>query len=488
MNKEVTVLAIEGEFLRGVRLGGDDGAWERTAEECWPLSVQADGAVEAAEGGEADAAAREETVAADRPLVRAFREAAERFGCREFVLSLPLSSLLVKPMRIPAEARDDVLGAASMALDSISPFPDEPLTPAAETMSETDSELTVIAAALPDAPAAEITEALDLAKVRVTRTDATALGWLRMLWPRLCEKDGPRRRIVLLDLGVGWELAVLDDGVASALRGIGSTVDPTVLVREITLSVLQVEGATPEGPVDVVVCSRESVGEELLRRLAVFGEVREVKVEDDFAGAEGVARRTVEEQQALDLTPEPWREDLIESRFRRRLTMWAAVAAAVWAVVMGVLFGVDAVYGFLADSRNDMRKERVHARAFKEVLALTNRVALIERYADHSHGALEVLKTVSDCLPDSEDMSFRTFRYVRGESVRVQGQAGEREDVRKLTENLEGAEYENEDEDAEPVKIFDKVQQSGGETQNKSGGVRFTLEAFFPKTDEEGSR
>ena len=65
--------------------------------------------------------------------------------------------------------------------------------------------------------------ALAAAKVHVLRTDATALGWLRGLWPQICARADAARRIVLLDLDGGWDLAVIDEGAPTFLRGIGAS-------------------------------------------------------------------------------------------------------------------------------------------------------------------------------------------------------------------------------------------------------------------------
>ena len=45
---------------------------------------------------------------------------------------------------MPVEARSDLLGAAALELDGISPFPDEALAPAAEIVAETDSDMQVL--------------------------------------------------------------------------------------------------------------------------------------------------------------------------------------------------------------------------------------------------------------------------------------------------------------------------------------------------------
>ena len=486
MAKQVTVLGLEGTALRGVRLDAEGEQYVRGACDSWPLIAASDlpGAVVPADDladvpAEGDETATQEIAVADKPLARAFRAAAAKFGTREFVLSLPLSKFLVKTVRLPAGAREDLLGAAQLELDGISPFPDEVLVPGAEIVSETDKEIVAVMAALPDAASEEISEALAAAKVHVTRTDATAFGWLRALWPKLCEKADANRRLVLLALDDGWDLVVLDDGAPSFLRGLGDQDKPAELVREVMLSLLQLGGT--EGADDVVVCSRAPVDSIFLERLAAFGPVRQVFVDDPCAGVEGAARRTVEGA-ALDVTPAAWREALTENRFRKKLMLSLGIAGGIWLLVMGVLFGVDTTYDFMASRQKSLQKDRRHAAAYKEVSALKSRVELIQRYADHAHGALEVFKTVSDALPDSQDMMFSSFRYRRDESVRMMGTATAREDLRTFMDNLNEASFEDAENDE---RLFAKVQQSGGENISKKGIIRFSMEGFFHSDDED---
>lgn len=480
MAKQVTVLGLEGDMLRGVRLDLVGDGFARGIEEAWPLVEQepSEAAAESADSpveAEGDVVATGEVVVEDKPLARALRAAAKAFGTNEVVLSLPLSKYLVKTVRLPAEAREDVLGAAQLELDGISPFPDEVLTPGAEIVAETDSEVVAVMAALPDAASNEISEALAAAKVHVLRTDATALGWLRGLWPRLCEKQDAVRRLVLLNLDEGWDLVVLDEGAPSFLRGIGAVSGAAELGREVMLSLLSLEGGREDAD-DVVVCARVQPDSDVLARLGDFGPVRVVLVEDDFAGVEGAARRTVEGA-ALDVTPAAWSEARVENRFRKKLFACLAVAGGIWLALMGVLYGVDTTYDLFTEHQKSLQKEKVHAKAFKEVADMTNRVALIERYADHAHSALEVLRTVTGCLPDAEEIAFRSFQYRRDESVKLSGTAGVRGDLYSLIENLTDAKFDDE----EP--LFAKV-DPGNERPGKKG-VSFAIECFFHAEDEE---
>ncbi len=480
MAKQVTVLGLEGDTLRGIRLDAVDDGFVRGPVASWPLVTEESGDASSAEDEFAvegdDAAATEAVVEEDKPLARAFRAAAETFDTHEVVLSLPLSRLLVKTVSLPAEAREDVLGAAQLELDGISPFPDEVLTPAVEIMAETEKEIVAVVAALPEAACMEIGEALAAAKVTVVRTDATAFAWLRGLWPRLCEKENAARRLVLLNLDEGWDVVVLADGAPSFMRGLGVVAGAAELGREIMLSLLS-QSVVQGDADDVVVCSRTPPAADVLARLADFGPVRTVLVEDDFVGVEGAARRTIEGS-TLDVTPATWVEAREESRFLKKMKVGLSIAGGIWLIVMAALFGVDTAYDFMAGYQKRQQKEAAHANAYKKVRKMKDRVLIIERYTDHARSALSVLKAVSDSLPDSEKMAFRDFQYRRNESVRVSGTAGEFEELRTFEDNLDSATFGDEDE-----KLFAKVQP--GDENSRKAGVSFDITCFFHDPEED---
>jgi len=482
MAKQVTVLGLADRVLRGVRLDEAGEALVRGSEEAWPL-VDEPAAGEAGAEGEAGledgTEATAEVVVEDRPLVRAFRAAAAAFGTREFVLSVPLSRLLVKAVRLPAEARDDLMGAAQLELDGISPFPDEVLTPGVEVVADTDTEIFAVVAALPMSSSEDVSEALASAKVHVTRTDATALGWLRGLWPQICERAGVARRLALLHLDGEWDFVLLENDAPVYIRGIGAVETPEELSREVTLSLLQLEG---DAVGEVVVCTQDELDPAVRAKLTAFAPVRTVRVEDDFAGVEGNARRA-QEGMALDVTPAAWREARAESRFRRTMMVCLGAALGVWALLACCLFGYDIVYGMMTDHQKALQAEKKHKTALTYVTDMTNRVALIERYADQSRGALEVLRVVSAALPESDETVMRSFTYRRGDSVRLDGFAGEREDILSFTERLESASFDDsEDEDAEP--LFPKVKEIGGGGKQKRG-YHFTYDCRFEAEDED---
>ena len=334
----------------------------------------------------------------------------------EAVLALPLSRLVVKMVRVPEEA--DAVETASGILAAVSPFPDEPLTVSCETVRETEKGRVVLAAALPEGAADDIADALDAAKINVTRVDILSLGELRGLWSQLSDGRVGVRRLVLLKSVDCLSLFVLDDDQPSAVRAITSEGD---LRREVMLSLLEAEDFGGAKPLAEIVVA----GDVDASGLEPFAPVRRIEAgEDRIALAlKGVEERSGEPS-SLDALPESWREVLEETRFKAKLKKFLAIAGGIWAFVMLVLFGVPVVFGLLTDRQKSLCRE--HSRQYKSVLAMKEKVDLVRKYSDHARGALETMKMVSDLLPlpegsDSSCIELNSWNFKREDGERSGG-------------------------------------------------------------------
>ncbi len=476
MAKQIPFLSIESDCLRAVRLTEEGNEFVCDVSEEW-LFAPAEGETEQnppedrdenaiSEGEPLDVGIQEED-----PLVGALRAAAKRFGTREFALALPLSRFLAKGIRIPEAERDTLGDVAQAALDAISPFPDDPLTVGFETVAETDDSIIAVAAALPEASSPDVADALAEAKIRVTRVDVTALGAMREYWPRITasesESSDLARRIVLFDTSDGWDLVVLDNGAPTILRGLGVIDTAAELGREVMLSLLQGEAGGDAG--EVVVFTPDELPKEFAERLAAFAPVRVEKVEDPFALVEGCARRAAEGS-ALDATPEAWAVTRNEARFKKRLALAAGTAVGIWLLVMGVLFGVPFVYDMMRDS--EKAKTTRHAKAYKAVKDMRDKVKLVQRYSDHARGALEMFKAVSDRMPDG--ITLTSFQYKRGVNVHVTGEADQPTDVYQFKERFDQISI-----DDDPV--FVDVRMPG--VSGRGGKNKFDIDASFEEED-----
>ena len=373
---------------------------------------------------------------------------SEDSDASEAVLALPLSRLIVRMVRVPEEGRADPAAFATPLLQAMSPYPDEPLKVSYETVREDGNGLIILAAALPESATDDIAEALDAKKLSVMRVDALVLGDLRRLWSGIETSDGARRLIKVKSPDC-TTMIVLDGDAPASIRAVS---EGASMKREEMLLLLEAED---------------------------FGGPKELKetleFERDIVRAmEGVAERSQEEG-ALNALPESWGEVLAETRFKAKLYRRLGIAGGVWAFIMAVLFGVPVVFGLLTDHQKSLCKE--HSRQYQEVRSIKEKVELVQKYSDHSRGALEIMKAVSDRLPQGIDLDSWSFR--RGESLKLTGLADEDTQVYKFKDQLVAAAAADDDSD----RVFKTVEL--GSLSSKGGRQRFPIDLGFVEEEEE---
>ena len=364
----------------------------------------------------------------------------------EAVLALPLNRLLAKMVRVPAG--EDAVAVATPVLQALSPFPDEPLTVSCETVRETAEGSVVLAAALPESATDDLAEALDAQKLNVTRIDLLALGQLREIWGRFDAADG-KRRLIRITSPDSLTLIVLDGDQPVALRGLSDAGDRE---REEMLLLLEAESFGGPKP---------------------LAETIEVAASD--AAVEGVAERSLDPS-ALNALPASWREVLEETRFKAKLVRRLSVAVGLWLLVMGVLFGVPVVYGFMTDHQKGLSRQ--HARQYRLVSDKKKKVDVFKEYSDHGRGALEIMKAVSDRLPAGITLS--NWSYDRKTGLRISGEAETDTEVYDFKNTMEELAF-GEDEDAE--RVFRTVEL--GKLNMAKGKQRFDLDLGFEAQEEE---
>jgi len=426
---------------------------------------------------------------------------------REAVLALPMSRLLLCLVRVPVEA--DIAETVTPVVKALSPYPDDPLAVSFEKIRETEHGTVVLAGALPEGAADDVAEALDAAKLNVVRVDALELGGLRGLWSQLA---GEGRRLVLVDGVDCLSLFVLDGDQPSALRALSSGAD---LRREAMLSLLEAEDFGGARTLDEVVLvhverpadlddepsvaedaaeladeppgTAEAVPPRLEQALTLEavraalgdftqGTMRELTVGTD-AALLGVAERAAEPD-GLDALPDSWRAVLEETRFKAKLTRNLIVAGAVWTLAMGVLFGVPFAYGYLTDRTKGQCRR--HAQQYKTVADMKAKVGIIEKYSDHARGELELMKAISDRMPQGIVLTAWDFR--RGEGLTVRGESEGSSPVYQLKDAVVALKMETADGEA-GEKIFNDV-QLGPLHQQSDGKQRFDMKCTYEGVEE----
>jgi len=362
---------------------------------------------------------------------------------REVVLALPLSRLIARIVRVPAEA--DAVETATPILQQMSPFPDEPLTVSCETVRELpDGGRIVIAAALPESAAEDVADALDQKKLHVVRVDALVLGQLREVWQKFDATDG-KRRLIRIKSSDCLSLIVLDGDQPLAIRALS---DESELKREEMLLLLEAEDfGGPKPLAETIEATPSSEG--------------------TFAG---IAERSLDAG-AINAIPASWQEYLEETRFKNKLIRNLAIAGGVWILIMATLFGVPVVYGFMTDHQKSLSRE--HQRQYRAVSEMKAKVDLVRKYSDHARGALEIMKAVSDRVP--EGITLTSWSFKRDEGVRLSGEADDAAIVydfkNKMAEMAAG-----EEEEAQPV--FTSVTLNGP-SAIKGGRQKFDLDLSY---------
>ncbi|MBR2983521.1 MAG: hypothetical protein IKC80_09895 [Kiritimatiellae bacterium] len=330
---------------------------------------------------------------------------------REVVLALPLSRLIVKMVKVPHDA--DPSGFCAPLLQEINPFPDEPLSVGCEVVRETENGSVVIAAALPEGSADDIGEALDKARLNVVRIDALAFGELRGIWDSLSASSG--RKMVVTGSEDGVSLIVLDGDQPVSVRAVANGCG---LKREVMLSLLEAEDFGGAKELEEIVVSGDV---DFDSPLAPVRRIPGVGIE---RALEGIKERS-QEPMTLDVLPASWREFLEETRFKSKMVRYLAVAGTLWALVMGVLFGVPVAYGFMTDYQKEL--SRRHRKQYSQVSAMREKVKLVKKYSDHDRGALEMMKALSDRLPQGIELNSWNFERAGGEDgdggLRISGEA-----------------------------------------------------------------
>lgn len=360
---------------------------------------------------------------------------------REAVLALPLSRLLVRLVRVPLE--EDPVATSAPLLQAASPFPDETLLVSCEVLHETPTDRLVLAAALPEGSADDMAEALDAASLQVVKVDLLQLGALRSLWGEI---GGDGRKLLVLRVGGETSLLVLEDGEILSFRNLPPNAD---LARERLLSLLEAESLG----------GAREISETL---------EKDVPVDDAL---EGVRDRASDEH-TLNALPESWRSVLHETRLKRTWARYMAVAGGVWVLALLVLFGVPVVYGFRTDRVKTL--SRRHQAAYRAVSDKKAKTMLVRKYSDRLHGALEIMKAVSDRLEPGITLSGWDFSRLDG--VRMKGESTEKNAIYKFKDRLAEMADEGGGEVFADVKL-------GSIHSQKDGTQRFDLECRYEKDE-----
>jgi len=350
-------------------------------------------------------------------------------GC-DIVLAVPLSRILVKILKIPVSEMpsiDEIEEKVRGELKALSPFPDDELAVSREMLSETQTHVTVLFAALPESALEDVAEKLDEKNLSVAKIDSLALVKMQLYWPNIHQSIAEGAHILILDKTDDEVTSILLEGhTPIAMRSFQLQDN---LKREVILTLLEGESVSAGFKLEKIFAINLDAGR--LSDLAPVETLGPVETSQCLA----LLKNRAQEASSLDILPDSWREILKETKIKSKATRFFSVAGGIWLFCLAVLFGVPFAASLLADSAQSRIK--AHHRDYMSVKETRDKVTLIEKYSDHSKGALEILREVSACMPDEGDGFVLTgFDFRQGEELRLSGESDENSFIFNFKDSL----------------------------------------------------
>ena len=389
----------------------------------------------------------------------------------QITVALPADKCLLRVFELPSADPEELASMVELQMDKVSPFPLENMSMSFEKLSGDEDNTRVLVAGAQRELVESVSEAYRMAGLRVRHMDVDTLGWINLLKSQDAISEEGRQIIFVLD-GEGADLVVFDDGAPVLIRpfedpsdGESSEEYAQELASELSYSMLSIEAERGARPVsDLTIWAQDNPKGQLATRIQeTTGLQVETKWLDSLSPlSEGVVRRTVMDQpMKLDLAPTEWETALQEKRARRKLIRSTLTIAGVWLLLAGLGLGV------LALQKKRVEKIRAQAERYeanaKKVRALQTKLDSLQAFADRSRSGLESLREF--CVNMPEGVEIGNFRYTKGKSVSLKGQADRSELAYSFFKGLEDS------------SLFEKIDP---DVTTKNGKTQYNVSATLP--------
>jgi hypothetical protein len=356
-------------------------------------------------------------------------------------LGLPSTDVLLRVVALPAVPDDELAEMVELQADKFSPFPIETMAVSHEVLDRTEDQCRVLVAAARNEAVDTQAKLLVEAGLRPAGIDSCALGWWRLLQDGGDVPIEGRAALVIIS-GTAAELVIVQDGVPLVFRSLdfGPDAAPADVAadvgQELSHTLISVELEHGSHPCTVLLWAYEDqlAAIEGALRAEDIGEITPRALDGLPPVCEGIARRLITGG-GIDLTPQAWLDADTAARHRRQMLGGLAAVAGVWLLCV---IGLVVLFGWRKGriSRLQARRTTWEAPAM-EVRELRRRVRMIDRYTDLSHSALECLREISGIQPAGVDLV--SFTYTKSDSIRIEGQAGERSLIYGFKEALDAS-------------------------------------------------
>jgi hypothetical protein len=390
------------------------------------------------------------------------------------VLALPSTQLLLRVLDLPAVDADELTEMVELQVDKYSPFPIDQMVVSHEVLTQDAQNCTVLVAAAKLSAVDEIGDMLKQHGLRIERVDVALLGrWKSMVETGQVATTGRETLVIVADESI--EILTHDAGTLIALSCLGKApnLDDPITAADIAQEIahflvgLEVERGRAEVQAITLwsACDSPAFVEALTEACQQHVGERSLVVLSPVS--HGIALRALGDGTFLDLTPDPWRDALSSSRFRRNMLFSVFGLLGLWLLFVGGALGW---FAFEKMRINRLKAEDVRwMEPANEVRRLRLQVNMIERYTDQTYSALECLREISQRQPTGVDLT--SFTYRKGEGMDLDGEADRGSLVNRFNEALNQSE------------LFSEV-RPGTRSLTKRGRYRFSFDIEFPEVPE----
>jgi Tfp pilus assembly PilM family ATPase len=362
----------------------------------------------------------------------AVQDLCQKLDPREhrIVTAIRGEDVLCQTLRLPATQMEELRQMLDLQIDNLTPLPVEEVVYSFEPLETTDSETRVLVVVAPKAAVNERVEVLEAAGFppEVVGVDILALfrGFLRS---QLLPVD--ERLNTFVQIGpTAANIIVHTHGVPVAIRSVmlgeaslGSVESRTALREELQRTQVAAEADQPDHEIGRVV-------------LATWSENLRADVEELARGWNGEAQcytngsvlspgasLCVETAAAdalrLNLLPDEWRQRRRVAQQRRRLIRGGIVLGAIYLLGLAVFLSL---MGVRQSRLNEVKAKIAQSqKALNDARELNRLVVAMQKQLDTKYSALEVLRAVSDVMP--ENVKLNGFTFKRDLTVGLKAQA-----------------------------------------------------------------
>ena len=331
------------------------------------------------------------------------------------VLVMPATSALLRIVRLPATDPAELRGMAELQVDQFSPFPAEQLAISCEALDCQEGQTQLLIAAVRRDQLLQAMEPWLGPKWRPRRVDLDILAWWRWVSPHAPSNGTDRTLHLRLINGTLWMVGV-QDGHPILFRALSLPAEESGamedLIGEAELALAALEQEWGSRPCDVVIWDAD--GDALSLRLteALGIQIRPARTPDDFRLSRAVAL-PAPGPGAINLALPEWAAARSQKRRLHQIFLVASAALLAWIVAMGGLY--TAVRIRAASLHRTQLKATEAEGPAAEVERMEKRLKTLDGHLDQQHTALEILKALTEALP--EDGRLTKFSYRKGKSL-----------------------------------------------------------------------